>query len=594
MQPPFAADEPHYALEAFSIARDGDVDLANDYADIARVRAATDGQTTTLQPHAYRYTPGGPLSSMHHVGLPLLLAPAARVSMTVGALQLEMVLIAAIGAQLLFLILAKLLPGHRRWTWLSWAVVVFSLPLVGYSSRLYPELPAAVLVLGTILILLSERLRAWQLALAGALIAYLPWLHVRFGLIAAGLLVAVAARLLEQRGVIGTRRALVGAAIVGGLMAASLGLMAVEFDRWYGTPSLTAQLHTTNTVAGITATGAITGGNAEASPLGISASRALPGAARALFSARNGWLPFIPVGILAVAGAVALAVRARWWVALGLLTVLAYVLEIASTGVLPAYALPGRYEMVFLPLVAIPLALVLVQVRWTRWLFWPLAVVGAVITLFGMTHANGLVPFTPGDARADIGAANVLLRPWPVVSREPEVVVSPSVVAGREATVDTRAWRSGQRRLPATEYAVAVSLARTPASAAADAPAARIDIVSGDQVVARQHVPVSAIPVGEPRVFIRLISLGRDAPVGVVVQPTGRVGLRVLPVQIRASIDPLSGLGATGSAWPDLGGIVVWVLVLGALAVAIAVALPPTGSPARSVHARRPWVASPR
>jgi hypothetical protein len=628
MQPPFTADEPHYALEAFSLALDGDRDLSNDYGDIHRVLAATDGQTTTLQSHAYRYTAGGPLISMHHVGLPLLLAPAARISQTVTALQLEMVILAAIAAQLLFGILAKLVPRHGRTRWAVWAIVVFGLPVLGYSTRLYPEMVAALLVLGVVRILLNDRLR-WPAVLGAAvLIAYLPWLHVRFGVLAAGLVIATVARMIEVREGSWRRLAATGTIALAVPLIVSLGVMSLEFQRWYGTHSLTAQLHSADFVATAPAPAATpppaAAGTATqpgaAAPSGAGASTptapapdvaapdtqndsvvnditiadVVPGVARELLSSRNGWMAFLPVGLLALAGAVALALRRRWWMGFGLLVVFAYMAQIAATGVLPAYALPGRYEMVYLPLVAIPLLLVLVEVRWARYVFWPLVAAGAIITLSGMTHADGLVPFTSGTARADIGPANPLLRPWPTVSRESagsNVDYTIGVCAGRHPGAAVRGcgdagslavpsggatrviWTGAQRRLPAGEYSVAVGLQRTGGAPTDGRLAAQIEIFGDGTPLVSEPVTVQEIPQGDYRAFIRPIRLPAAGVVGVRVTTSGAVGLRVTQASARSSVSALTGLLPQGSRFPDRPAVLAWIAVIVLLAGALAASM---------------------
>jgi hypothetical protein len=594
MQPPFTADEPNYALETFSIALDGDIDLANDYASIDRVRAATHGQTTSLQPQAYRWKPGGELVSLHQPGVSLLLAPAARISQTVRALQLEMVLLAAIAAQVLFSILAKVVP-RRRWVqWASWAAVVFSLPLVGYSSRIYPELPGALLCLIVVRILLADRLRAWQVILASACIGFLPWLHVRFGLISVGLALAVLLRLVELHRDQARRSLAIGVVALAVPLVLSLGVMGIEFRHWYGSSSPTAPLSATDQVTRADPASAAGGSGAAPAPAPapqtstlsrfVSLSDVLPGLFRSIYSSRNGWLPFMPIGLLALAGAIALAVRARWWVAFGGIVALAYAAQIASTGVLPAYALPGRYEIVYLPLLAIPLAMILAQVRWTRFLFWPLAAIGAVLTLFGMTHAGGLVPFQSGAARADIGAANVLLRAWPTVSREiPEVAV-PTHTVGPDPSVQAPAGRAGviwqaDRAMEPSDYAIAVPLQRGDAAGVGGGQlAARIDYTVDGRVVVTDDVAVDEIPQDSPRAFLQVLRLSGDGRLGVRVSGTGAVQLGAGQASIRSNTSALAGLGTQPGRYPDLPAVLLWTAVILALVAAVAASLGPVAA----------------
>jgi len=331
----------------------------------------------------------------------------------------------------------------------------------------------------------------------------------------------------------------------------------------------------------------------------------VPGTARALLSSRNGWLPFLPVGLLAVAGALALSVRRRWWMLYGTVVVAAYVAQIASTGVLPALSLPGRYDIVYLPLLAIPLLLILVHVPWARWVFWPLAAVGAVLTLFGLTHAGGLVQFTPGKARADIGAANVLLRPWPTVSREGPAHDTTYAIrvcdrphpgatvtgCGRAPALDVPAgtrgvvWTGSHRDIPAGEYTVGVALQRL-GDADPGRQAATIEWLGNGDVVLREAVSAGQLTTGEYRAFLRTVRLRAAGTLGVRVRGTGAVGLRTTDVAIRSTISPLTGLGAVGPRFPDAGWVAAWIVVILALAAALAVSIPPRPALWRRVAVR--------
>jgi hypothetical protein len=292
----------------------------------------------------------------------------------------------------------------------------------------------------------------------------------------------------------------------------------------------------------------------------------------------------MPIGLLALAGAIALAVRARWWVAFGGIVALAYAAQIASTGVLPAYALPGRYEIVYLPLLAIPLAMILAQVRWTRFLFWPLAAIGAVLTLFGMTHAGGLVPFQSGTARADIGAANVLLRAWPTVSREiPEVAV-PTHTVGPDPSVQAPAGRAGviwqaDRAMEPSDYAIAVPLQRGDAAGVGGGQlAARIDYTVDGRVVVTDDVAVGEIPQDSPRAFLQVLRLSGDGRLGVRVSGTGAVQLGAGQASIRSNTSALAGLGTQPGRYPDLPAVLLWTAVILALVVAVAASLGPVAA----------------
>lgn len=600
MRPPFTGDEPHYALEAFSYALDGDRDLTNDYASIGRVLRVTG--SVTLQPQARRFFPGGPLVSFHGAGLPLLLAPAAKLGGTVGALQLEMIAIAAIGAQLLFSIMAKLVPRPRWMLWAVWASIVFSLPLVGYSARLYPEMPAAVVVLAVARVLMASRLSWVGVLGASALIGALPWLHVRFAIVAAGLALAVVLRVLQTRDGERAGRLWAPAVALAVPLIVSAGLLSVTNHATYGSWSLVAQLRSTQAIpnAPVPApsasggSGGATGGAATvpappSSSLGSAVSPGLVfgGVTRGLLSSRNGWLPFAPVALLGVAGILALAVRRRRWIAYGGLVALVYLAEIASTGVLPGFSLPARFEVVAMPLVAVPLLLVVRDVRWSRALFWPLAALGAVITVFGVTHATGLVHLTPGKARADIGAADPLLKPWPIVSREPseppaQYPVGVCAGSGPRGRCDGHAVVAGAgragtvlaagRRLEPGEYTMIITLARDGAAPPGVA-AARVELLAAGQPFEGQTILAADVPTAQTRSFTQDLRVRETERVQTRVVTTGAVGLRVTALTYNVATDPSTGLGAVGTRYPDLGRVLAWLAAIGVLAAALALSM---------------------
>ncbi|MBX5443360.1 MAG: hypothetical protein IRZ32_17770 [Solirubrobacteraceae bacterium] len=311
--------------------------------------------------------------------------------------------------------------------------------------------------------------------------------------------------------------------------------------------------------------------------------RVFSGMTREAFSSRNGWMPFAPVGFLALAAALALAFTRRWWVAFGLLVAGAYLAQIASTGVLPGSAPPARFLVALMPLAAVPLVLVVRRVRWSRWLFWPLAAVGAVITVFGVTHAAGLVPTVAGQARADIGSASALLRPWPVVSREPQgppasyeldlcrartraaQCVGDVVRGGAQAGTMVAA----RRELSPGEYTVIVTLERS-GRAPSDAIAAGLEVRTAGAPFAAQQLAVGDVPIGQGRAFTIPVRVATSQVIETRVTTTGTVPVRVIRLTYDVATDSLTGLGAVGTRFPDVGWVLAWLAGLMGLALALA------------------------
>ena len=178
-------DEPWYLLVTHSLAHDFDVDLTNNYAqeDSRRFvdRAIEPQPSDPVGPEGQQY-------SRHSRALPLLLALPYRLAGATGA-QLTMAILAAALAYAFLSLADCYFPGRRRECALAYAVFALTPPLLLYSSQVWTEVPAALLlVVGLCCVRLLERestVLRW-LALAGCLLA-LPLLKLRFGLVAIGL-----------------------------------------------------------------------------------------------------------------------------------------------------------------------------------------------------------------------------------------------------------------------------------------------------------------------------------------------------------------------------------------------------------------------
>lgn len=170
-------DEPHYLMVTESLLRDHDVELEQDYAQ-GRYRAFYRTQPT-LAPHYLVRGRQGEIYSQHALGLSLLVLPAYAL----GGYPAASLFMALLGALLAWETRALL----RLWTadeglaeGTAWALAL-SPPLVHFAGLLFTEVPAALaLAIGL------RRLRApCQLSAAaalgvGAVLAFVPWLNVRY------------------------------------------------------------------------------------------------------------------------------------------------------------------------------------------------------------------------------------------------------------------------------------------------------------------------------------------------------------------------------------------------------------------------------
>jgi hypothetical protein len=390
MRPDTTGDEPHYLLVAESIAFDGDVDLANDYAN--RERTLRVVNTFPLDPdrHAADYDGSGQLRPLHGVGLSAVLAPAVGLGGLTGA-QLTMVLIAALLADQLFRLLRDL-RFRRRYRIGAWLAVAGCFPLLVFASQIYPEVPAALLIVVALRVMVGRAASPVALALGATAGAALVWLHVRYLPLAmgvfAGLILAACAQRRSGAAPTGIRatvasyvatarrewRGTVLPVVVP--FALVLGTFAAAFQHWYGTPNPTAPYRFYSTT------------NAGDAGWNFLYDYALAD----VLSPVHGWIPFVPVHWLGLAAVGCLLIRFGWPAAACLAVPLGYELILASAAPNVGWGLPARYLIPFIPLIAIPIAVLLQHVRASRILFVPLLAGSLVIAVAAARDHHGLYP----------------------------------------------------------------------------------------------------------------------------------------------------------------------------------------------------------
>jgi hypothetical protein len=391
-------DEPHYLITAESIAYDLDVDLRNDYASSERVLRVVN--VFPLGPHGSVYKESGELRPWRGVGLPALLAPGVGLGGLTGA-RLVMVLIAALLADQLYRLLRDLrLP--RRYRIPAWVAVVFCLPILVFTSQIYPEIPGALLVVAAVRVMIAVARGAGPaaLALGSGAAAALVWLHVRYLSLSLGILVGLAVAACVDRRDIGRGRGGLRGWIeqarsfvvrCAGILvkrwrtvtlpilapyAVVLGLLAAAFQRWYGSPDP----HTPYRPFGSPGLG---GGGWDFW---------YEFAVRDIFDPIVGWIPFAPVHWLGLAALGCLVLRFGWPAAACVAVAASYVLVVASVGPNVGWGLPGRYPMIIVPLIAVPLAVGIQKVRAARVVFVPLLAVSLVFAVAAVRDYGLLYP----------------------------------------------------------------------------------------------------------------------------------------------------------------------------------------------------------
>ncbi|MDP2727211.1 MAG: hypothetical protein Q8P59_06675, partial [Dehalococcoidia bacterium] len=190
-----AGDEPHYLLATYSLLADHDLDMANNYAakDYERFfhterypPGALDDIATWK--HAFDYKGDGRLYSVHNVGLSALLVPAYALGGRPGT-ALFMGLLAALLVTQVYAV-CRSHTSRQMTTLLSWLPLVFSIPLMPFASTVYPEVPAALIVISAWrLVFEKDNPRPGHFLAVALLAALLPWFHVKYLAASAAILV---------------------------------------------------------------------------------------------------------------------------------------------------------------------------------------------------------------------------------------------------------------------------------------------------------------------------------------------------------------------------------------------------------------------
>lgn len=181
-------DEPHYLLMAHSLVHDGDLDLANQYAE----RQYAPFYGGDLEPHVSAATPPGTAYLTHAPGLSILVAPAYAVGGYRGVVLLLSLLV-AIGAALLRDVVRDAC-GDDRLALGVWAVVALTPPLPVHAVAIYPE-TVAVFAVAWLLWLRRGEPGLPAALLAGLVAGGLVWLHPKMLALGAAALLAVTTRL---------------------------------------------------------------------------------------------------------------------------------------------------------------------------------------------------------------------------------------------------------------------------------------------------------------------------------------------------------------------------------------------------------------
>lgn len=321
-------DEPHYLVITQSLLLDGDLRIENNHTrgDYLSYFAGR------LRPDFMRRGADGQIYSIHSPGVSALVLPGFALAGYLGAVA-TIVLAGAVASALTWHV-AFLLSASVTGAWVGWAAVFLSSPFLFHAFAIYPDGPAALVVITAAWLLV--RLEAGHVVsrtplwLVGAALAALPWLHTRFAIIAGAMGLCLTARLVTREH---SRSAL----------TALLVVPVVAATAWFGYFWLI--WNTPNPAA----------------PYGADAGAALAyigrGLTGLLVDQQFGLLPAAPIYACALVGALVLA-RSRPRLAGELaLIVVPYVIVTASYAMWwGGISSPARFLVALTPLAALPIA----------------------------------------------------------------------------------------------------------------------------------------------------------------------------------------------------------------------------------------------
>ena len=180
----FSGDEPHYLLMDYSLLHDGDLDLANNYAQ-KDYHAYMQTQNTIPQTHAVPGKKPGSQYSYHSPGTAFLLLPFYAAGSLFGKtglilwLRFGMSLFGALFGLQVFLYVRDTW-GSEKWALILWALTGLATPVYFHSIHIYPEMFIALFAFVVFRLFRSPAaLTPDRLLLCGFLLSTFIWFHAQ-------------------------------------------------------------------------------------------------------------------------------------------------------------------------------------------------------------------------------------------------------------------------------------------------------------------------------------------------------------------------------------------------------------------------------
>lgn len=169
-------DEPFYLLTTQSLVDDGDLDLRQQY-ERHSYKEFFDHPDGLWQQSIPRED--GVLLSPHNPGLSVILIPGFALVGLLGA-QAQLLVMGALTFALAYVLAAKVTRAPRA-SWLTTLCLGLAAPAFVYSTEIYPEVPAALLLVASLLIVASkDRLGPWRSLALTSLLSGMVWLGVKY------------------------------------------------------------------------------------------------------------------------------------------------------------------------------------------------------------------------------------------------------------------------------------------------------------------------------------------------------------------------------------------------------------------------------
>lgn len=318
-------DEPHYLIISQSIIKDRDLDLKNNYneRDYARWHYPTEILDRHISPNSrapHEY-------SLHNVGWPIILVPIVALNHLI-ALKFFTAILATLLLANIYLLLKKFV--KEKTAIIVTILIGFSAPILIFSTQVFNELFAALLIVYASRKLFEPTKSIWQELFALICIAYLPWVHVKYLLISLVLFILF---ILKNRQKIKSWQSFLFL-----IYALSILKMGYLFYLWYGSPLPSAQYPNQM--------------NFHLASLG-------QGIVSLIFDRSFGLVPIAPIYLLAIPGFYLLYKNNKkaFWQILAIFLSL-FLVQAAGAAYI-GWAPQGRFLVPILPLLSIPVVLVI-------------------------------------------------------------------------------------------------------------------------------------------------------------------------------------------------------------------------------------------